>query len=834
MNQSLFNRVFLSLLILLILIMVASAYTLTRNLIEKSTHAYLQDSRDNVALVTHSLTGWIEEQKSLTLAISDDAQIAKLLQNPSDEQLYDDVQQRLKALHERAGYFENIGLIINLPEGTRIERDLHGHTVSIGNGNIFMDTVEGKTIGKASVERDFVHHSMILGETYISTPYPSILRGNPVFVISSPIYRADGSIAGIVATAPILDRFSKKFTSHIKMGEHGFAFICDRNGNIISHPDQSKLLKENFFLSLEADNVNYDNGMTLNTRENGNTVWYTFRKEPVTQWHVIGKIYRDDIYNAFQSEIIMIIASIMIITFLLAVGGWWLIRREVIRPLEEVRLALMNFSPTTAIESKNLSSPASLEFRQIHDSLLKMSAMFHSYLSAQKKLEEEIRHHAMYDQLTELPNRRFLYSHIETQLHTAAKEGSTFALFFLDLDHFKLINDALGHDIGDNLLQETAKRLRAQLSHKDLLARLGGDEFIIVVTSLQTRKEFENLARKIVKVMHEKLIVENHETHEFIISTSLGISIYPDHGSDLKTLMKHADIALYEAKEEGRNSYCLFNDSMNELIRNQLYLEQDMREALKKGQYTLFFQPQIDAKSSRVIGAEALIRWNHPEQGIISPIRFIHLAENTGFIYELGDWILEEACRTLSQWQEFYTDFKLSINISARQFQNRDFISKVHSRLSRFSIKPGTLVFEITETLLMAQKERSMEVLNALKEMGITIAMDDFGTGYSSLAYLKNFPIDIIKIDKAFIQGVFDNPDDFNIVKAIITLGNELELQVIAEGVEELHQLEFLQASHCHIIQGYFFSKPLPEDEFITYIGDSTSYVSSPLKSNKV
>ena len=818
MKNTLFTRVILSLLLMIILVIGASAYLLIDNLISKSSDTFLRQSRHNVDLVAHSLSEWVDDQKRLTRALAADRELVWLLQHPEDMQRYEAVHQRLQAFYDTTGYMENIGILIRLPEGRVITLEHNGQKVRIGNGTIYMDTVEDRTLGKGGTDRDFVEHSMLRGETYVSLPYPSILRGNPIFVVSTPVYTGEGTIAGIVATAPILERFSKKFIRGIRMGARGFTFMCDQNGMIISHPDRGKILKENFFDTLHTplDTTNLQG--SIKRTEADEMVWYTYAKDPVTGWYVIGKIYQHDIYRTFRHEIYLIIATVLSIILLLSTGGWWLINREVIRPLEHIRGALKRFSPTTRISNDDLVTSASSEFLQINDSLLKMSAMFHNYLHLQKKMEDEIRHHAMYDQLTELPNRRFLYQRIDEELSKAAFDGSTFALYFLDLDNFKLINDSLGHDIGDRLLQETAKRLRGLLTPQDMLARLGGDEFIMLVTSRDCVEGFEALAEKIVKVMHEKLIITDLQAHEFIISTSVGISIYPDHGDDIKTLMKHADIALYEAKEEGRNGYRIFDSGMNELIRNQLYLEQDMRSALKRNQYTLYYQPQVDIETGRVVGAEALIRWVHPEQGIISPVRFIHLAENTGFIYELGDWILTEACSVLSRWQHTYPDFKLSINISARQFQERGFIDKVAQTLEHYKIVPSNLAFEITETLLMAQKEHSMEVLQSIKSMGITIAMDDFGTGYSSLAYLKNFPIDIIKIDKAFIQGVFDNPDDFNIVKAIISLGSELGLQVIAEGVEHIHQFEFLRASHCNIIQGYFFSTPLPEEEFVRYI----------------
>ncbi len=819
MKPSLFNRVILTLLILLIVTVGSGGYLLVRHLTQATTDEYLGDGREQVSLITRSLTQWIEEQQNINRAFATDWDVICLFRHPESREEYAQVHQRLQNFFDRTGYLENIALIIRLPEEKRLRIPAEDGTVTVGNGNIYMDTVGGRTLGKASIHRDFVSHSMLLGETYISRPYPSILRGKPIFVVSNPVREEDGTILGIVATAPILEPFSRKFTENIVLGKRGYVLMCDDAGNIIAHPEGSKLLKENFFDTVDREAMLRTSKGLIEVSEAGETVWYTFFREPTTGWYVIGKIYAGDISEAFATEFTLLIAGLCLVVLLLATGGWMLIRREVIVPLERMRLALQRFSPATPITARDLRGKAStLEFRQINESLISMSKMFHDYLKIQKQMEAEIRHHAMYDSLTELPNRRFLYNHIEEEIANAALEHRRFALFFLDLDHFKLINDSLGHDIGDQLLQEAAKRLGGLLTPDDLLARLGGDEFIVVVSSLNEPKDFEALASKIVRVMHDKMIVSNHESHEFIISTSVGISIYPEHGEDIKSLMKHADIALYEAKEEGRNGYKLFDNSMNELIRNQLYLEQDMRKALHNREYTLYYQPQIDSETGDVIGAEALIRWIHPEQGVISPVRFIHLAENTGFIFELGDWILNEACEVLSRWQRTYPNFKLSVNISARQFQERGFIEKVRIALDTHRINPGSLVFEITETLIMTQKEQSLTVLEAIKNMGITIAMDDFGTGYSSLAYLKNFPIDIIKIDKAFIQGVFKNPEDYNIVKAIISLGIELDLTVVAEGVESLHQLDFLRASHCKVIQGFFFSPPLPEDDFITFM----------------
>jgi diguanylate cyclase (GGDEF)-like protein len=509
----------------------------------------------------------------------------------------------------------------------------------------------------------------------------------------------------------------------------------------------------------------------------------------------------------------IIIASaygVLIVLALLALD-WY--RRNVHLPIKTLGTMVAHFKVGQKVK---LDAPTSQlhDLHQIHDSLLDLSNRYERQNIRQRILQQNIDNQAMYDQLTSLPNRTKLNEMLEHLIERSRYSHGAFALLALDLDNFKLINDTIGHEIGDELLKECAKRIYASLKDDDILARIGGDEFVIVITD-DHDQDYMQIAKNVIAMLHEKFVVRGHE---FVISASVGISVYPEHGRDGGSLLKHADIAMYEAKEEGRNRHCLFHNDMVERIHNQLYLEQEMREALVKGQFTLFYQPQVDTLTAEVIGAEALIRWLHPEQGTISPVRFIDLAEKTGFIHELGEWILEESCRMLARHEELLAGLKLSVNISAKQFQQPDFVANVKKMLATHDTQADQLVFEITETLLMADKEKSLETLHSLKTMGISIAMDDFGTGYSSLAYLKEFPVDIIKIDKSFIQGAFDNAEDYNIIRAIIGLGNELGLKVVAEGVEQLHQYEFLRTSHCSVIQGFLFSKPLPEPEYIDYL----------------
>jgi diguanylate cyclase (GGDEF)-like protein len=513
-----------------------------------------------------------------------------------------------------------------------------------------------------------------------------------------------------------------------------------------------------------------------------------------------------------QQHLLMIATAFVVLTVIALMTFWWS-RQQLYLPLRSLTKQLDQFKAGQPLNPEPDSRHAR-EFRQIHASLTEISDQIDHQYARQQIMQQSINNHLLYDHLTHLPNRMHLHQLIDGRIAGEREPYHPFALLYLDLDNFKLINDAMGHEIGDELLKASAKRIYASLESSDFIARIGGDEFVVVITSRSSEEAFVDIARRIIALMHEKFVVQNHE---FVISTSIGISIFPQHGDSAALLLKHADIAMYEAKEQGRNDFCLFQNPMSERIQNQMYLEQEIRDAMTRREFSLYYQPQVDTLTAGVVGAEALIRWVHPELGVISPVRFIPLAEKTGFILQLGEWVLEEACAMLARNEETMADMKLSINISAVQFRHADFVERVREILDAHGTPPEKLVFEITETLLMSHKQQSLATLKRLKAMGISIAMDDFGTGYSSLAYLKKFPVDIIKIDKTFIQGAFDNPEDYNIIKAIIGLGHELRLKIVAEGVEELYQYDFLRASHCSIIQGYLFSKPLPEPGFVAY-----------------
>ncbi len=432
-------------------------------------------------------------------------------------------------------------------------------------------------------------------------------------------------------------------------------------------------------------------------------------------------------------------------------------------------------------------------------------------ITEQKANEARIEHQAYYDALTDLPNRRLFNEHLATALDMAQRREWTAAVMFLDLDRFKMINDTLGHDIGDRLLSSVAQRLTAAIRQEDLVARMGGNEFTLLLPQIDQRHDAVTVANKILQILSEPVTVEGHELY---ITASLGIALYPDDGVEADVLMRNADSAMYRAKERGGNQQQFYCAIMNSEAGERLALERDLHKALQRCEFELYYQPQIELVSDRITGMEALIRWRHPELGLVSPDSFIPLAEETGLIVAIGEWALHSACAQLKAWQEAgLAAQRVAVNLSARQFHDHDLLATVEAALATSGLAPAHLELELTESIVMNDAAATIETLSKLKAMGITLSIDDFGTGYSSLSYLKRFPLDTLKIDASFIRDLRDSEDDGAIVTAIIVMAHSLGLGVIAEGVEEERQLAFLQAQGCDEVQGFYFSRPLPVDE---------------------
>ncbi|MEW5757205.1 MAG: EAL domain-containing protein [Pseudomonadota bacterium] len=429
----------------------------------------------------------------------------------------------------------------------------------------------------------------------------------------------------------------------------------------------------------------------------------------------------------------------------------------------------------------------------------------------ERELAQHMMYQATHDALTGLPNRTLLLDRIKQALAHAQHSQTMTAILFLDLDRFKIVNDTLGHNVGDILLVQVAQRLSRCLHADDTVSRLGGDEFVIVVHDIKAKEHVAKIAQRIGTQFKEPFLINNVE---FYCTFSIGIVIYPDNGQDEFTLLKNADAAMYQAKAAGKNNFQFYSAEMNELSKIKLSLEADLRKAIERRELCLHYQPQVEAATGRIIGVEALVRWQHPARGMVSPAHFVPLAEETGLILPIGQWVLEEACRQNKAWQDAgYPPVQMAVNIANAQFQKPDLVQDVQKVLAATGLAPRYLELELTEGVLGHNAEASIATLKELRAMGVSLSIDDFGTGYSSLSYLKRFPLHTLKVDRAFVRDITTDNDDAAICSTIIAMAQNLNLSVVAEGVEDERQLEFLRQRGCQYIQGYYFSPPLPADK---------------------
>ena len=431
-------------------------------------------------------------------------------------------------------------------------------------------------------------------------------------------------------------------------------------------------------------------------------------------------------------------------------------------------------------------------------------------ISERKQTEQTIRHLAFHDALTGLPNRRLFRDRLEQAIAAGQRNKTRFALMLLDLDHFKTINDTLGHDAGDELLVVVATRLSERIRATDTLARMGGDEFALLACDIGHPDDVAHLARQLQLALSRPILIQGRELY---LSTSVGITLFPDDTEDVEALVKHADIALYRAKDMGRDNFQFFTADMNRTIIERMNLVNNMRVAIERQEFVLHYQPQVDMVSGAIDSVEALIRWRHPEMGLVSPGQFITLAEETGMIAPIGEWVLRTACAQARSWQLAGMPLRVAVNLSGRQFLQGDLAAKIAGILDECGLDASLLEVEITESMLMQDTAQTNAALTALHRLGLKISIDDFGTGYSSLSYLKRMPIDILKIDQSFVRDIHTDPDDRSIVTAVIALAHSLHLKVVAEGVETPEQLAFLRSQKCDTVQGYLFSRPVPGDD---------------------
>ena len=434
------------------------------------------------------------------------------------------------------------------------------------------------------------------------------------------------------------------------------------------------------------------------------------------------------------------------------------------------------------------------------------------------RAEQRIRHAATHDALTGLPNRLLLQDRISQIIVQEGRRPGHAAVLFIDLDHFKIINDSLGHNMGDLLLKEVAARLSSCVRGEDTVARQGGDEFIVVLHMIANAQDASIVAQKILDALVQPYSINGEELH---ISGSIGIAVSPNDGDGVEALLKNSDTAMYHAKEAGRNNYQFFAQEMNCLAKERHSLSTDLRHALEREELRLHFQSVIGMPGSKLEGMEALLRWQHPKLGLVSPLKFIPLAEETGLIVPIGEWVLKSACAQIKAWQsQGYNVPRVAINLSARQFRHKGLVSSLTNILNQSGVEARCLALEITESMLAQNVEEAIQILMQLSAMGLEIAIDDFGTGYSSLSYLKRYPINTLKIDRSFVQDITTDSNDAAISAAIIALSRSLKIKVIAEGVESKEQVAFLARQGCRHYQGYYFGKPAPAREITGNLGE--------------
>lgn len=441
-------------------------------------------------------------------------------------------------------------------------------------------------------------------------------------------------------------------------------------------------------------------------------------------------------------------------------------------------------------------------------------------ITDRKRAEEVISYQAYHDILTDLPNRILFKDRLGLAVIQAKRKQTELAVMFIDLDRFKLVNDTLGHVKGDELLQQAAGRLKECLRKGDTLARQGGDEFTIVLPELRDRDDARMVADKFLEVLQEPFDLDGHAVH---ISASIGIAVYPTHGESIDELLRHADIAMYQIKGQGKNGHAFYDPSMQDVSHQKIALEQSLRRALENDELEMYYQPQIDAISGRIVGAEALMRWNHPTRGIVSPGEFLPFAEENGLMLPISDWMIGALCRDMLQWKNIGgNQVRLSLNLSPQYLDRGDFFEKMRGALLRYGIAPSQIEVEITENICIRNPQHAIEQLNKLGQLGVSVAIDDFGTGYSSLAYLHRFPVHTIKIDQSFVKEIHDEHGHYPVVLAIISIARGLGLNLIAEGVETESQARYLRANGCLTMQGYLYHRPIPLGRFIDVLRGQT------------
>lgn len=590
---------------------------------------------------------------------------------------------------------------------------------------------------------------------------------------------------------------------YILKGYFGSSLVSQSLRNII----QRRVVEESLFVekSRAELTLNSINDAVISTDITGRIDYLNVAAENITGW------LREEAHGRLIGEVMPIINGIT--------------REPQQNPVERVLKQdkpMMLTAGTILIRHDGIEAVIEDSASPIHDSsgrIVGAVIVFHD-ITAVKEISVKMAHMVQHDFLTNLPNRMLLNDRITQAIYQAQRRGTHLGVLFLDLDNFKCINDSLGHQVGDKLLQSVALRLLASVRNSDTVCRLGGDEFVVLVTQENAAEKVALTAEKILSALIAPHFIDKLE---LLVSASIGISVYPLDGRNAETLIKNADTAMYHAKETGRNNFQFFTPDMNVRAVERQVIETHLRIALTRLEFELYYQPKINLESGKITGAEALLRWNHPEWGVVLPGRFVPIAEACGLIVPIGRWVLREACEQVRRWQNAgLKPVPIAVNISSLEFRDKNFLEGVRTILQETAIEPDRIQMEITESVLMRDGESSITILHQLKDMGIQIAVDDFGTGYSSLSYLNRFPIDVLKIDDSFVQEIGTRDGEGIIASAIIAMGSSLKQRVIAEGVEQTCQLSFLKIQNCEEGQGFLFSHPLVAWEFAALLANET------------
>ena len=648
----------------------------------------------------------------------------------------------------------------------------------------------------------------------------------PVLFVSKSIKSVDPSIDPIVAKPKLRGyivitaslEFLERETRLEQFGHAGHLFFTDAKGRVLFSPervDSGRPLPPELISTLQAI---IDSGTSMRTDYRGESVLLDGKKLH-ENLNVFAALPENEIVESTRVlafiALGLIVATIVITAALLYAA----LNSLLLNPLARLGRATLAIGRGEGAVEVGIRR---------NDEIGDLARSFEAMGQNLRQSHEQIAHLAYHDSLTGLPNRRLFTELVTNSLAHARRNGWRVALLFLDLDDFKRVNDSLGHQTGDKLLREVAARLADVIRSDDLIgrqteempsnkvARLGGDEFIILLPGLSNTMDSATIAERILRKLGQPIVLDNHELHP---KTSIGIATFPEDGDTADVLIKNADIAMYHAKEKGKNHYQFFTDAMNKALVERMAMESALRKALERGELLLHYQPQVNSTSGKIVGVEALVRWCDPEKGLIPPGQFIPLAEETGLVVPIDNWVLHEACRQNKEWQECgYAPITMSVNISNRQFTGTGLREALTKVLEDTGLDPTHLILELTETAIMKDPAGAAGTLMDLKALGVSISMDDFGTGYSSLSMLKRLPIDCLKIDQSFVQDIATDGDDAAITSTIIAMSKSLKLEVIAEGVEEPEQLAFLRRQGCGLVQGFLASRPVPAAEIAELI----------------